>query len=83
MALFHLHAKTNLSKRVTTMATNKTQSPITPVRMDAELKERCQLAAAHDGFDSLSSWIKVQCQRRINELHDDKRFLIKLDDLPY
>jgi len=59
------------------------QSPITPVRMDAELKERCQLAAAHDGFDSLSSWIKVQCQRRINELHDDKRFLIKLDDLPY
>lgn len=61
----------------------KKQSPITPVRMDPELKERCLLAASHDGFDSLAAWIKVQCQRRINELHDDKRFLIKLDELPY
>lgn len=58
-------------------------SPIVPIRMNAEFKSHCRLAAEHEGFDSVSAWVKAQCQKRINELHNEKRFQIALKDLPY
>lgn len=59
------------------------QSPIIPVRTKPEMKEIFLLAAEHDGFDSLAAWIKAQCQRRVNELTENKAFLIKRKELPY
>ena len=59
------------------------QPPIIPVRAKPEMKELFQLAAEHDGFNSLAAWVKAQCQRRVNELTEKKAFLIKRNDLPY
>ena len=44
------------------------QNPIVPVRMDPQLKALCHVARETDGYKCLATWIKAQCERRLDEL---------------
>jgi len=44
------------------------QNPIVPVRIDPVLKKQFQAAQHADGFKCLATWIKAQCERRLDEL---------------
>jgi len=44
------------------------QNPIVPVRVCPDLKKQFQAAQHADGFKCLATWIKAQCERRLDEL---------------
>lgn len=54
----HIERFRNISKPI----------PITPIRIDTSLKERCRQAATAEGVSCVGTWIKQVVEQRLQEL---------------